>query len=177
MPMMSMKVSSKKFLSELWQRHYSFVGTAAYRITVPESLWFWYVMEFGSGGRQDPSAPYKSQWAPGETYPIDPRNGTALHWKDASGEHFAFHVDHPGIRPRLVYRGVRDEILAKASFYIASALARDGMRLSSIRTALLDDVMPAAVELMAEAFDTATPELKGSVATAWSSGAQIKMTQ
>jgi hypothetical protein len=35
--------------------------------------------------------------------------------------------------------------------------------------------MPAAVELMAEAFDTASPELKGGVGSAWSSGAQIKM--
>jgi hypothetical protein len=171
-----MKIQSTKFLSELWQRHYSFGPTVAYRITVPESLSWWYMIEFGSAGRQDSSAPYKSQWGAGETYPIDPRNGKALHWSDATGEHFAFHVEHPGIRPRLVYRGVREEIIAHAGESLGDFLVSEGMRLSSLRDAMLDEAMPFAVELMAEAFDTATPELKGSVATAWSSGAKIVQT-
>jgi hypothetical protein len=177
MPIMNIKVASTKFLSELWQRHYSFGPTVAYRITVPESLWFWYVLEFGSAGRQDSSAPYKSQWGPGQKYPIDPINGKALHWKDDSGDHFAFHVNHPGIRPRLVYRGVRDEIIEHAGMSIGAYLVSEGMRLSSIQTAMTDEAMPFAVELIAEAFDTATPEVKGSVATAWSSGAKIVQTQ
>lgn len=177
MPMMGMTVKSTKFLSELWQRHYSFGSTVAYRITVPESLSWWYLVEFGSAGRQDSSAPYKTQWSAGSKYPIDPVNGKALHWSDDSGEHFAFHVEHPGIRPRLVYRGVRDEILEHACAALGTFLVTEGMRLSSVREALMDDAMPFAVELMAEAFDTATPELKGSVATAWSSGAEIVETQ
>lgn len=177
MPLMSMTVKSTKFLSELYQRKYSFGAPVAYRITVPESLSFWYLLEFGSAGRQDPSAPYKSQWSAGQKYPIDPVNGVALHWKDDQGEHFAFHVNHPGIRPRLIYRGVRDEVLRKAGFYIGRSLIADGMRLSSVRAGMADGAMPAAVELMAEAFDLATPEISGSVSQAWSSGAQIKQTK
>jgi hypothetical protein len=176
MPMMGMIVKPTKYLSELWQRHYSFVGTAAYRITVPESLAWWYMMEFGSAGRQDGGAPYKSQWSPGQTYPIEPRNAKALHWEDDDGHHFAIHVDHPGIRPRLVYRGARDEILEKAAIYLAQSLA-NGIRMSSIRAAMLDNVMPAAVELMAEGFDAASPELSPVVASAWSGGAKIVQTQ
>ena len=177
MPIMSMKVKSTKFLSELWQRHYSFGPKVTFRITVPESLSWWYLLEFGSAGRQDPSAPYRSQWGAGQTYPIDPVNGKALHWKDESGDHFAFHVNHPGIRPRLVYRGARDEIIEHAGTALGNYLATEGMRLSSVESAMLDDAMPFAVELMAEAFDTATPELKGSVATAWSSGAKVVQTE
>lgn len=174
MPLMRMTIKSTKFLSELWQRHYSFGTIAAYRITVPQELSWWYMLEFGSAGRQDGGAPFKSQWGQGQTYPIDPVNGKALHWVDDGGkEHFAFHVNHPGIRPRLVYRGARDEIITKALDYLGDALALK-MRMSSVDTAMLDNAMPAAVELMAEGFDMATPELKGSVATAWSSGAQIK---
>ena len=173
MPIANITVSSGSFLDELMARRDSFGSTVAYRIEVPESLSFWYFLEFGSGGRQDSSAPYRSNVGEGRTYPIDPINGKALHWKEDGADHFAFHVNHPGIRPRLVYRGVRDDILAYAGQSIGNFLVSEGIRLSSVSDALANDAMPYAVAAMGQAFESATPEIAGSVAAAWNSGATI----
>lgn len=173
MPIASFTVRSTAFLDELQARRDSFGSTVAYRITVPESLSYWYLLEFGTGGRQDPSAPYRTEIGEGRTYPIDPINGKALHWEDNGEQHFAFHVNHPGIRPRLIYRGVRDDILNYAGLSLGNFLVNEGMRLSSVADSLETDVMPYAVQAMGDAFENATPSLKGSVAAEWNAGASI----
>lgn len=173
MPIASFTLRSTAFLDELMARRDSFGSTVAYRITVPESLSYWYLLEFGSGGRQDPSAPYLSEVGEGRTYPIDPINGKALRWEEEGEQTFAFHVNHPGIRPRLIYRGVRDDILNYAGLSLGNFLVNEGMRLSSVSDALENDIMPFAVTAMGDAFESATPSLKGSVAAAWNSGASI----
>lgn len=178
MPIVSIEVSSGKFLQELRSRRAAFGKTVAYRITVPENLSYWYFLEFGTAGRQDSSAPYKTAIAPGGTYPIEPVNGPqSLHWTDGSGEHFAFHVDHPGIRPRLVYRGVRDDILSATAFFIGQGFLNSGVRLSSLRQSMLAEAMPYAIEEMAQAFDSASPALSGSVSSDFALGAEIIQTK
>jgi hypothetical protein len=77
------------------------------------------------------------------------------------------------IRPRLVYRGVRDDILAYAGASLGTFLVSEGIRLSSVSDALENDIMPYAVDEMGEAFKSATPELKGSVSELFKSGATI----
>jgi hypothetical protein len=172
-PIAKFTLTSGSFLDELMARRDSFGSIVTFRITVPESLSYWYYLEFGTGGRQDPSAPYSSEVGEGRTYPIDPINGKALHWKDDGADHFAFHVNHPGIRPRLIYRGVRDDILAYAGQSIGNFLVNEGIRLSSVSDALANDILPYAIEAMGDAFESATPSLDGSVAAAWNSNATI----
>src|SRR5438045_2586638 len=96
MPTIGFQIKSLKFVDALRRRAESFAGTRiSYRITVPEDLKWWYWLEFGTAGKQDASAPYRTVHA--DTYPIDPVKKPFLSWPDASepgGYRFAFHVDH-----------------------------------------------------------------------------------
>src|SRR5258708_34885785 len=131
----SFNLESSLFLKELVKRQIGFATkpTVAYKIVVPEDLKWWYWLEFGTAGRQDADAPFKS--AHSDTYSIDPVNAKMLAIPDAKspngpdGIRFTFHVDHPGIRPRLIYRGVRQDILAFAKQAILGSLA-DGISIS-----------------------------------------------
>lgn len=164
MPIARFSLQSMNFIPELRARRSSFHGKVAYRVTVPSDLSWWYWLEFGTAGRQDSAAPVKTAH-PG-TYPIDPVNAEALYFPDAhapnspGGGRFAFHIDHPGIRPRLIYRGVRDDILLAAARGIGRGFIQEGVRLATLRTVLRDDVMPYAIEKMGEALDLAAPGVR-----------------
>ena len=154
------------FLRALVKRQIDFrTRRIAYKIVVPEDLKWWYWLEFGTAGRQDADAPYKSEHS--GTYPIDPVNGKMLRIPDAQspsapdGSRFTFHVDHPGIRPRLIYRGVREEILNYAKQVIAGSL-QQGISAASLDVALKDVIMPFALVKMGDRLEDQAPGVKTS---------------
>jgi hypothetical protein len=161
----SFDIGSSSFLKELVKRQIDFVQrpTVAYKIVVPEDLKWWYWLEFGTAGRQDADAPHKTTHS--GTYPIDPVNAKMLRIPDArdpsssDGARFLFHVDHPGIRPRLIYRGVRAEILDFAKQVIAGSLA-GGVRVASFEFVLRDQIMPFALKRMGERLEEQAPGVK-----------------
>ena len=151
----SFNLASSLFLKELAKRQADFQRrpTVAYKIVVPEDLKWWYWLEFGTAGRQDSEAPFKSEHS--GTYPIDPVNAkmlripNATHPSASDGSRFLFHVDHPGIRPRLIYRGVRDEIISYAKKVIGGCL-QEGVQVASLDLALRNESMPFALTRMGE---------------------------
>jgi len=88
-------------------------------------------------------------------------NAHALHFEVGGQSRFAFHVDHPGIRPRLIYRSARTEILDFAKLTIAGSL-KDGVNIASLRTALASVIMPYALMRMGENLEAAAPGVKTS---------------
>ncbi len=151
------------YLRELLQRRAEFIGKEiAYLIRVPPDLSFWYFLEFGTAGRQDAAAPFKTSHS--GTYAIDPLNGRYLRIPDAhvpnnpDGSRFTLHVDHPGIKPRLIYRGVRESVLARAVEGVGEAFSTTGqVRVAAIEQAMQENIMPFAVEAMGAALDRAAP--------------------
>lgn len=168
-------VLDSPFLRELAKRQIEFTATPtiAYKLVVPEDLQWWYWLEFGTAGRQDSEAPYKTEHS--GTYPIDPINGTMLRIPDAKvpnapdGSRFTFHVDHPGIRPRLIYRGVRADILAYARDVIVGSL-KDGINIASLRVALASEIMPFARDAMGARLEEQAPGVKTSDNNPFSTG-------
>src|SRR5208282_5630330 len=63
-----------------------------HRLHVPDELRFWIFLEFGT-------APHE----------IKAKYAKALHFGIGDKELFRDHVNHPGMRPKLVYRAIRDE--------------------------------------------------------------------
>ena len=119
-------------------------------------IWYW--LEFGTAGRQDADAPYRS--AHSGTYPIDPVTKHSLAWEEGGTTRFAFHVDHPGIRPRMIYRAVRSEILDVAEAALASAMEDGGINTDALRVAIRDVTMPFAIQKMGERLATEAPGVK-----------------
>ena len=117
-----------------------------------------YWLEFGTAGKQDATAPYRTEHE--GTYNIDPVKAHALAWEEGGVTRFAFHVNHPGIRPHLIYRGVRSEILNYAIMTLGSALETDGVTVNAMETALREDIMPFAVRRMGEQLDAQAPGVK-----------------
>jgi hypothetical protein len=120
---------------------------------VPDDLSFWYFLEFGTAGRQDAEAPVKS--AHSGSYEIKPKDA---HKALKIGGRFAFKVDHPGIRPRLIYRGIRRELFEFiGSVNLARALVtgrtEDGLTLDEA----MHEVMLLAVNAMGARLDEAAP--------------------
>jgi hypothetical protein len=129
-------------------------ATQAWLITVPDDLSFWYFLEFGTAGRQDADAPAKSEH--GGSYEIKPKpDHKALH---TAGGRFNFRIEHPGVRPRLIYRGIRGELFEFiSSLNLTRALIGGetalGLSLSETMTA----VMAYAVNAMADRMETEAP--------------------
>lgn len=152
---------------ELLKRVTQFLSapTIAYKIVVPDDLKWWYWLEFGTAGRQDADAPFKSEHS--GTYPIDPVTGKFLRIPDArvpnapDGSRFTVHVDHPGIRPRLIYRGVRAEILEYAKSSMATSF-HGGVNVESLNVALSLDIMPYALQRMGARLEEQAPGVKTS---------------
>jgi len=114
--------------------------------------------EFGTAGRQDASAPFKSDHS--GTYNIDPVNKHSLAWQEGGVTRFEFHVDHPGIRPRLIYRSVREQILDNAYTAVADAMEESGVSVPALDAVLKDVIMPNARELMGTQLEAAAPGVK-----------------
>jgi hypothetical protein len=165
--MIPVQVRSLRFLDELKRRRASFTGrSVSARIQVPPDLRFWYWLEFGTAGRQDPSAPMKSKW--GDTYPIEPVRAQMLHWPNAlapnepSGGRFQFHVDHPGIRPTLIVRDViaNKEVWKTIGQGIGNAMLHEGFRLGVLKAQLLEGAMPYISEQIASNLERAAPHTR-----------------
>jgi len=69
------------------------------------------------------------------------------------------HVDHPGIRPRLIYRGVRDEIISFA-YDVVSACLEESLSVASLRAGLVEEIMPYAIHRMGEQLNLQAPGVK-----------------
>lgn len=148
-------VVSTRFLDELKRRSAEFRGkTVAARIQVPPSLYFWYWLEFGTALRgEDPTRQH--------TYPIDPVNKKALHWTNPGGDsHFAFHVDHPGIRPHLIVRNVLESIREAAGLTLSEIIPNSGFSVAAIREGLLSNIMPNAKSQIVESMALKAPGVR-----------------
>jgi hypothetical protein len=165
----SFNVEGSLFIKELVRRRlleFKSPTPIAYKLVVPEDLKWWYWLEFGTAGRQDGDAPIKTEHS--GTYPIDPINGKMLLIPDAKspnepgGGRFTFHVDHPGIRPRLIYRGVRTEIIEYAKAAIAGGLRQYGINVAALRLTLANDILPYARDMMGKRLEEQAPGVKTS---------------
>lgn len=171
----SFNLQKSLFIAELQRRvrDFSTRRSIAYRIRVPEDLKWWYWLEFGTAGRQDADAPFKTSHS--GTYPIDPKEAGSLSWgnathpNDGSGGRFQMHVDHPGIRPRLIYRGVRDDIMFFARSVLAQSLSK-GVKTASLSAALRYLIMPYAVAQMGKRLDAQAPGVKAAGNNPFSKG-------
>jgi hypothetical protein len=125
----------------------------SWRVTVPDDLKWWYWLEFGTAGRQDADAPIKS--AHSGSYEIKPTDG---HKALRIGNRFAFKVEHPGIRPRLIYRGIRRELFefigtVNLAHALITGQTEDGLTLNEA----MHEVMLYAVHAMGAQLDAAAP--------------------
>jgi hypothetical protein len=129
-------------------------ASQAWLITVPDDLSFWYFLEFGTAGRQDSDAPVKSEH--GGSYEIKPKpSHKALH---TAGGRFNFKIEHPGVRPRLIYRGIRGEFFEYiASLNLAAALIGGETALGLSLPETMNAVMAYAVAAMADRMETEAP--------------------
>jgi hypothetical protein len=112
-------------------------------ISVPDELGFWYFLEFGT-------APHV----------IRPVSGKALKFPLEDIFHFAHQVSNPGIRPRLIYRGIRDEFLHEVlPSWIAEGFNRYGFNRKALTQGLFD-AMNELNTMLADQLDTQAPGLR-----------------
>jgi hypothetical protein len=151
---MNLAVKPGGFRDRLRQINQSPKPTQAWRITVPDDLSFWYFLEFGSAGRQDAEAPIRSEH--GGSYEIKPKpDHKALH---TAGGRFNFRIEHPGVRPRLIYRGIRRELFefigtVNLAHALVTGQTEDGLSLNEA----MHEVMLFAVHAMGARLDAAAP--------------------
>lgn len=152
-------------LRELTTRLSSMAPSVEYHIHVPEELAFWYALEFGT-----------------HAYTIEPKDKKAMHFEGRGGEEvFAAKVNFPGIRPRLIYRGIRDVWMAKVmELPFVEGLALYDYDEAEI-AALTRNAMEDAKELMAKRLEQEAPgshedgKLKGqTAASAWRDKAEVE---
>jgi hypothetical protein len=137
-------VVSLELMAALKTRAAQFAGkTLSAAIVANKNAQFWYWIQWGTAGRQDPNAPAKTSHA--GSYSIDPVQALVLRWPSAvaGGFVYSMHVDHPGIRPRLFVTKVMNEIWTKARKDFLSV--HDGT-LAEIEDTLMNETMPFAVE-------------------------------
>lgn len=141
----------------------------AARIVVPPNMSWWYYQEFGtathnsgqSGSSENgittqsvPASPHP------DGYPIYPKNGKTLSWPtDAGGHYFDFVIGergfrffvpwHPGVSPQGFVRRVLLDVQAMAQDRIANALFTGNYQFEAAHSALVDEVMPAAINIIA----------------------------
>lgn len=152
---LTLSVLSGGFRDRLRQINQNLALTSqAWLITVPDDLSFWYFLEFGTAGRQDGDAPVKSEH--GGSYEIKPKPGhKALH---TAGGRFNFKIDFPGIRPRLIYRGIRGELFEYiASLNLTGALIGGETALGLSLPETMNAVMAYAVTAMADRMESEAP--------------------
>jgi hypothetical protein len=153
-------VSSSLFIKELLKRQIELRSRPriGYTLVCPNDLRWWYWLEFGTAGKQDASAPYKSEHS--GTYDIDPVDKHSLAWTEGGVTRFAFHVDHPGIRPHLIYRSVREQILDNSYAFVAEAMEQSGISVAALDRVLRERVMPNARALMGTQLEMQAPGVK-----------------
>jgi hypothetical protein len=152
-------------LKEITARVSNMAPSVEYRIHVPEELAFWYGLEFGT-----------------KAYEIKPKDKKAMHFERHGGEGvFAATVNFPGIRPRLIYRSIRDEWIAKVlKMPFVQGLALFGYEEGEI-AALTRNAVEDAKERMAKRLEQEAPgshedgKLKGeTAASAWRDLAEVE---
>jgi hypothetical protein len=139
-----------------------------YCIHVPEELAFWYFLEFGT-----------------KAYEIKAKNKKAMRFEGQGGaEVFAATVNFPGIRPRLIYRSIRNEWMAKVlKMPFIEGLTVFGYEEGEI-AALTRNALEDAKERMAKRLEQEAPgsheegKLKGeTAASAWRDQAEVEEAQ
>jgi hypothetical protein len=144
MPAIKTTITSTKFLAEMTRRASAVRATPiAAKIVVPDSLRWYYWLEFGTALRGE------AGHASGHTYDIDPVKRLVLAWPKSGGMHFAAHVVAPGIRPRAFIRKVLPDIRTAAGTAVGSALLASGFDLAAAQSALTQS-MSVAIEVMAD---------------------------
>jgi hypothetical protein len=155
---MSLKLTVKpgRFQEELRKRISSFRGTRlSSRLVAPDTVRWWYWLEFGTALRGEPG------YASGKTYEIDPVKALVLSWPTGEGaRRYAAHVEHPGIRPRAFIRKVLPTVREQAALAVMSAMMRGGFRSNVVKSALTDDAMPVAVNIISASLELEAPGIR-----------------
>ncbi len=117
-----------------------------------------------------------------------------LAWPDPTeptGTRFQLHVDHPGIRPRLIYRGIRKSFMQYAANVLGTTMEKTFLTdaemdaIQELRNAMQERIMPAAVSLMGVALKDAAPGVRAiedggklgiSASDAWEAEAKVTET-
>jgi hypothetical protein len=127
-------------------------------------LGYWYWLEFGT-----------------RAYEIKSKDKHPMHFEGRGGEEvFAEKVNFPGIRPRLIYRGIRDEWMADVqNLPFIEALVLYDYEEADI-AAMTEEVVADAKERMAKRLEQEAPghhsdgKLKGqTAASAWRDKAEV----
>jgi hypothetical protein len=161
------RLKSLRFVDELRKRRDSFLSNPnpSARLRVPLELKWWYWLEFGTAGRTDPSAPLPHA---ANTYPIEPTHGGAYPlafpepaWPGgpgagANGYYYFGHVNHPGIRARMVVRGSLGDISTMMVQDLAKAFAEKGFRYRWMQSAIRG-TMNNGIRRIAEGYESAAP--------------------
>jgi hypothetical protein len=154
-------------LRELTAKISGMAPSVEYRIHVPAELAFWYGLEFGT-----------------QAYEINPKEKKAMHFEIASKEVFAKAVHFPGIRPRLIYRSIREEWMTDVqNLPFIEALLLYDYEESDI-AAMTEEAVEDAKERMAKRLEQEAPghhedgKLKGeTAASAWRDRAEVVRTE
>lgn len=126
-------------------------------LVASEKVRWWYWIQWGTAGRQDPKAPVKTTHA--GTYPIDPVQALILRWPNAIDGGFVYrmHVDHPGIRPRLFVTKVENDIRRRAVQDFNTVKFSDP---SEMERVLIEKTMPFAAEQVIASLATEAPGIR-----------------
>jgi hypothetical protein len=147
--MISVTLKSTRFLAEMRKRAAAFKGVkVSAKIVVPNSLRWWYWLEFGTAGRQDANAPVRTTHS--GTYPIDPVDALILSWPGDDGHRvFKAHVDHPGIIPRRFVQKVLPSIRDMVRHAVGSTLISNEITPDYVQFAV-EKAAESAVAMMTE---------------------------
>lgn len=150
-----MKLKSKRLIAQMTTvRNRMSGGRVGAVVKVPPDLAWWYFQEFGtathltSGNAEYGVAPSGSP----EGYEIHPRNAKGIMLPDIGNGTMSLPfigaphaMNHPGVSPKSFVRRVLQTVRADAATGLASALLTSGLDISSVQTALMEEVMPAVV--------------------------------
>jgi hypothetical protein len=165
------------------QREWGSVKTIAARIVVPDSMQWWYWQEFGTavGGREGVTDP--AGGASGHTYEIPGGNPYPVTFPGEDGKPVtAFVKAHPGVPSHhFVAKSLKDILLSAHQNFIESLHEGGYWSVASVKNALLERTMPAAIQRIgieiAKELPNARPDgkLEGLHAyEVWESDSKIK---
>lgn len=143
---MKLIIKSLKLLDALNNmRNAANVENFAASLRVPDELFWWIYLEFGTGIRGD---------NPTSGYTIEPVNSRMLHFFEvASGkERFAKSVFMPGIPAFHMITSIYNDILAYEKQFILDALRKSNYNLDAAKELVYLEMMPHIKEMIVESF-------------------------
>jgi hypothetical protein len=146
------------FLKEIRARIKDFSSrpVVAGRIVVPDSLRWWYWLEFGTAMSADPGRGVNANARDDGRYPIRPKNTNALSWSSPEGKKFRTIVWHPGIKSRHIVLNALPDIMDQAAKDLHRTVSGNSIRSGTFLNMLLTDTMRFAKGAIVQSMDERT---------------------